>query len=421
MNPNVMGGLRSPGTQEGEGDNNPVTTAAMPPPVGALPPGVFASRHGVTMGTVGVFTDTASAFTIDPELLASLDVGAFGGAAPVRGGAVADLDTEPDPEPTEGLRADALRAMLRRASQELLEAQFWLVMLASSLSSPATVLQPSGGGGDGHSGNESAPVSAPAPFPVAPHPHLIHALPPGAPTLHDTLRDDAPRVAFPPESRLLCVLGIARALAHVFTTSPAPALARLHSLPLAACVCVPLPPRVSLLPLPWVTPSITDPLASHFWCLHIDACVSTEPVPDPLPRMCRAFGDLLLCVVVGAASPSCPLFTSSLACVTSALAGLSRTVSVEGGTLELLPDAVIDALTSVCNARCGPWPRWLGESLCILAVQARQLYAQGPRDDPSRFLALLSRLHTLCQRCVRPQSLVAAVVASTPPALAHML
>ena len=100
--------------------------------------------------------------------------------------------------------------------------------------------------------------------------------------------------------------------------------------------------------------------------------------------------------------------------VVTAINSLSRSVAHNGGDLELLPETVADAVQSVADARCGAWPQWLAEGLCVIAAMCFQQHS-GSASGGSRGVGeaqvshasiddVTSKLRALAIRFLRTQS-----------------
>ena len=464
---------------ESDADNNPMRTVASPNlRLSGLstPPRTHRLVSSAQLSSIaaGGATDV-SPEGVDPRVLAALESSMLSSPA-MHARLTADYDAEPDPEPTEGVTSDVLRAMLRQANRELHEAQFWLSLLArectlaqplqfvavpvladnvdtltsvspsAAACSDESVLLTAFSGGAG----STLPQAHVTEYCTVPHsvglalvssvkyaeclqelyhvcselsalrhPHVLRVVgvgvsgcrcavlshrTPANVSLHDVLSTPTLVASFTPAQRLLCVLSVARALLHVARTVTPHALAQL--LPVHASAMVLAQADVTLPFSPWGSASVspghggsasdsataaaTPSAAVPLWKLDLSQCVAqcchttpnTVAAPDAhalLRQQIVALGDVILQTVFGACDTTAVAFTEPLAVLTSALSELSRSASREGGT-ELLPDAVLDRIASVCDTRAGRWPLLLGESLSIIGVQARQCAKHRRRD-----------------------------------------
>jgi hypothetical protein len=477
MNPHSVGRLRRPA--ESDTDINPVT-ASIPSPFPVSPP-LYARTGFTSIAPDGNNpSEVVQLVSLNPTVVVEGESGLLDELDhrfTSRWSFTHEGDVEPDPEPSEGLQPDVLRSMLRQATLEATEAQFWLTLFSreiSDLTKPSTLLSTVASyrseidcAGDSSSvcnvveaphsgravwirrfeGNETALhtfVSACVSYIPLRHPHVfgvadvlvdgslcfMESMCASRPmTLKQRLQDGA---AFTPEQRLLCLLGIARALWYVAANCTNEGLQYFLRAPLSLGCCIPViapsvdndsnVARTSEASTTGHTPTATDTV----WLWKIDmvsllvASLSSACVGETDSCLVPTFGDVVLQVVTGCVDTSSESFDSAVRAITNAAASLSRTVSVEGTTMEMVPDAVLDALRGVCDARCGRWPPLLAESLCMLALHARRTRLPPNTDASDTLRRILNRIQVLCTRYTRP-SLGASLVASKPSGVSWLL
>jgi hypothetical protein len=464
---------------ESETDINPVT-ASIPSPFPASPPlfgrsglaGIAPDGNSPLESVQLVSLNPAAVLDSESGLLDELDH-----RFTSQWSFTYDGDVEPDPEPSEGLQADMLRAMLRQATLEAAESQFWLALFAkevSELTKPSTLLSTAASyRSDAESAIEGvslctvveaassgravwvfrfpgdevvlhAFLSACVSFIPLRHPHVfgiadvlmdgglcfMESLCAVRPiSLKQRLQDGS---SFTPEQRLVCLLGIARALWYVAANCTSDGRRYFMQASLALSSCIPV-----IAPCAGVEPGVTytseasgsghiPTAVDTVWLWKLDlvstlvSSFSSTSSGCTEGRLLSSIGDVVIQLVTGCIDVSSELFEGAARAVTTAASSLSRTVSVEGTTMEMVPDTVLDALRGVCDARCGRWPPLLAESLCMLAVHARRTRLPPQADASDTLRRILNRVQVLCARYIRP-SRGASIAASKPACVGPLL
>lgn len=466
VNPVDDAPIRAPQGDSLEDDINPVTAVTSSgvggldslsrrsPVAAGLPPSLSSAGHS-----------PSASFVIDPDVFQAIETSLW----PAQ-------EVEPDPEPVEAMTSDALRSMMRTINQDLVEAQFWLSILAREavharplLSLDVTALGlvfPEAGSVFTHaigsvfalcfrSSRASEAIRLCHELVHAHHPHVSPVLAccsnedgtavlssqhSDSECLSHVLSSDAAAASFSALQRVVALVAIARGLHFLATVCPVSVLKAIGQMTAWCCVAASFP-EDCLPPVRSVSPSVSESGASTgvaFWKLDLARCVARSSVLEsPLhTHPVHALGTLILRVCFGLCDASSPHFLANVSVITSALATLSRTVSVEGSALETLPDTVLSTMRSVCDARLtSGWPPLLCEALCVLGVQARQMCTpvssagEGASVDQGVAAAALrrvcDRLHALSSRFFTqhtfPSPLPVRLILSRPSAMYNML